>query len=139
MMNLNRYVVPAVGIGLAVVPAAVLIPYPFSWIASGLMAACLAAAVFPGRVRLEQRARAVLAQIPDAELTTVFLPFAGWHFLAAGAKQEAITAKVVEMSGERWIYVRATEASLARTLQLVGGGVNLQFARPRLLPGSTAQ
>lgn len=78
------------------------------------------------RIRMERRAHAFLAQHPDAERTSVYLPFrSAW---ASGKRQE-MAAKVSEMSNVGWSFLRATEASPLWTLCSWRGGVTLHFIR----------
>lgn len=79
----------------------------------------------PTRVRMERRARKLLSQHPQAERTSVYLPFrSSWE----SGKQE-MEAKISEMQSSGWTFLRAHEASPLRTLLSWGGGVTLQFIR----------
>jgi len=83
------------------------------------------AVVIP-RVRMERRARGVLAEHPDAERTSVYLPLRStW----AWAKQREIDAKVKEMGARGWTFLRMGEVSPLRSIGSWGGGVTLQFIR----------
>ena len=78
------------------------------------------------RRRMEQRARALLAQHPNAARTSVYLEFrSGW----AGKRGE-MDAKIREMARAGWIFWRASEASPFRTIRSWGGGLLLHFLRP---------
>jgi hypothetical protein len=80
----------------------------------------------PKRVRMERRARELLAQHPQAERTSVYLAFrSSW----ATGKQREMDAKISEMRSSGWTFLRAHEASPLRTLLSRGGGVTLQFIR----------
>ena len=80
----------------------------------------------PKQIRMEQRARKLLAQHPQAERTSVYIAFrSGW----ATGKQHEMDAKIAEMQRSGWTFLRATEASLFRTLFSWGGGLTLQFIR----------
>ena len=86
----------------------------------------LAFAVVIPRVRMERRARGVLAEHPDAERTSVYLPLRStW----AWAKQREIDAKVKEMGVRGWTFLRMGEVSALRSIGSWGGGVTLQFIR----------
>ena len=55
------------------------------------------------RVRMERRARALLAQHPSAEQTSVYLPFgSAW----AGGKRREMEAKIAEMQASGWTFLR---------------------------------
>lgn len=80
----------------------------------------------PKRVRMERRARELLAQHPQAERTSVYLAFrSGW----VTGKQREMDSKIAEMSSSGWTFLRAIEASPLRTICSWGGGVTLQFIR----------
>ena len=81
------------------------------------------------RVRMERRARALLAQHPGAEQTSVYLEL---HSTFAGGKQREIDAKIAEMQPQGWIFLRAREASPLRTIFSWGGGLTLHFIRKKL-------
>jgi len=74
------------------------------------------AVVVPRRIRMERRARALLAQHPDAERTLIYLAFrSGWP-----------RKKQKEMAG---LFCEAQEASPLRTTRSWGGGLTLHFIR----------
>lgn len=78
------------------------------------------------RIRMERRARAILAQHPGAEQTSVYLPLRStW---ARGSRRE-VEAKIAEMRACGWTFLRAMEASPLRTIRSWGGGLTLQFIR----------
>ncbi len=80
------------------------------------------------RIRMERRARALLAQHPRAERTSMRLTFrSGWP----GRKRTQMDAKISEMRNAGWILLRATEASPLRTLWSRGGGLTLHFIREK--------
>jgi hypothetical protein len=82
--------------------------------------------VIPSRVRMERRARAILAQYPGAEMISVYLAFrSGWW----SGKGKEMDAKVAELAAAGWTFLRATEASPLRTIRSWGGGVTLHFVR----------
>jgi len=80
------------------------------------------------RFRMERRARALLAQHPDAEQTSVYLEL---HSAFAGGKRREIDAKIAEMQPQGWIFLRAMEASPLRTICSWGGGLTLHFIRTK--------
>lgn len=88
--------------------------------------AVASAIVLPRRIRMERRARALLAQHPGAEQTSVYLSL---HSTWTWEKQREIDAKVAEMSVAGWTYLRATEANPLRTIRSWGGGLTLHFIR----------
>jgi hypothetical protein len=78
------------------------------------------------RFRMARRARALLAEHPGAERTSVYLPLQStW----ASHKQQEIDAKITDMKSEGWIFLRAMEANPLRTIFSWGGGLTLQFIR----------
>jgi hypothetical protein len=80
----------------------------------------------PQRLRMERRARQLLAQHPQAEQTSVYLAFrSGW----ATGKRIEMDAKIAEMRSSGWTFLRAHEASPLRTISSRGGGVTLRFIR----------
>ena len=88
----------------------------------------IALVVIP-RVRMERRARTLLAKHPAAEQTSVYLEL---HSTFAGGKQRAVDAKIAEMQPQGWIFLRAREVNPLRTLFSWGGGLTLQFIRTRV-------
>jgi hypothetical protein len=81
------------------------------------------------RFRMERRARALLAQHPGAEQTSVYLEL---HSTFAGGKQREIDAKIAEMQPQGWTFLRAMEAGPLRTLFSWGGGLTLHFIRTKV-------
>lgn len=77
------------------------------------------------RRRMEQRARALLVQHPNAGHTSVYLTFrSGWT-----GKRTELDAKIAEMARAGWTFLRASEASPLRTIKSWGGGLTLHFIR----------
>ena len=77
------------------------------------------------RRRMEQRARALLAQHPNAERTSIYLAFrSGWT-----GKRAEMDARIAEMARAGWTFLRASEASPLRTIRSWGGGLTLHFIR----------
>jgi hypothetical protein len=85
-------------------------------------------AVIVPRHRMERRARALLAQHPGAEQTSVYLAL---HSTWAWQKQQEIDAKIAEMNAQGWTLLRSMEASPLRTIRSWGGGLTLHFIRTR--------
>ena len=81
------------------------------------------------RFRMERRARALLAQHPGAEQTSVYLEL---HSTFAGGKEREIDAKIAEMQPQGWTFLRAMEASPFRTIFSWGGGLTLHFIRTKV-------
>jgi hypothetical protein len=78
------------------------------------------------RVQMGQRARALLAQYPHAEQTSVYIAFrSGWW----AGKQREMDTKIAEMAAAGWTFLRATEANPLRTIRSWGGGLTLHFIR----------
>ena len=86
----------------------------------------LAIVIFPRRIRMEQRARKLLAEHPDAEQTTVYLQF---HSAKWSEKQKAHEAMVADMAAKGWTFLRASEANLLKTSFTWAGGVNMHFIK----------
>ena len=75
---------------------------------------------------MARRARALLAQYPDAERSSVYLEFRfGWY----RGKGRQMDAKIAEMAREGWTFLRATEVTPLRTIRSWGGGLHLHFIR----------
>jgi hypothetical protein len=72
-------------------------------------------------VRPRRRVRVLLAQYPDAEQTSVFLPWHSPWFLGTWGKQREIFAKIAEMKAQGWTFVQ--------TVRSQGGGATLHFIR----------
>ena len=91
-----------------------------------IVLASLAAYMLPRRMRVERRARKLLAEHPGAERTTVYLEFksAKWS-----EKQRAHDALVADMAAKGWTFLKAGEASPLRTCFSWAGGVNMHFVR----------
>jgi hypothetical protein len=83
------------------------------------------AGVIP-RFRMARRARALLAQYPDAEQTSVYLEL---HSPWAWSKRLEIDAKIAQMRPQGWTFLRAMEANPLRTVRSLGGGLTLYFIR----------
>ena len=92
----------------------------------GCVAVAFAFAVIPARLRMERRARSLVAQHPGAEQTSVYLQL---HSTRAPSKQREIDARVAEMRARGWTFLRAAEASPLRTIRSWGGGLTLHFIR----------
>ena len=86
----------------------------------------LAIIILPRRLRMERRARDILAQHPDAEQTSVYLQF---HSIKWSEKRKSHEAMVADMAAKGWTFLRASEASLKRTSVTWAGGVTLHFIR----------
>ena len=80
------------------------------------------------RFRMERRARALLAESPEAERTSVYLEL---HSTFAAGKQREIDAKIAELEPQGWTFLRAMEASPLRTMRSWGGGLTLHFIRKK--------
>jgi hypothetical protein len=81
------------------------------------------------RLRMMRRARALLAEHPGAEHTSVYLAL---HSIWAGNKQREIDAKIAEMQPQGWTFLRAMEASPLRKMHSWGGGLTLHFIRTKV-------
>jgi len=89
------------------------------------------AVVLPRRIRMKRRARALLAQHPDAERTSIYLAFrSGWP----SGKQKEMDAKISDMSTAGWIFLRGAEASPLRTIRSWGDGLTLHFIQVHSSP-----
>jgi hypothetical protein len=81
------------------------------------------------RFQMERRARALLAEHPGAEHTSVYLEL---HSTFAWDKKREIDAKIAEMQPQGWTFLRAMEASPLRTIRSWGGGLTLHFIRTKV-------
>lgn len=81
------------------------------------------------RYRTRRRVRALLAQHPGAEQTSVYLEL---HSTFAGGKQREIDAKIAEMQPQGWTFLRARAANPLRTISSWGGGLTLHFIRTKV-------
>jgi hypothetical protein len=88
----------------------------------------LAVLILPRRIRMERRARELLAEHPGAEQTSVFLKFQSVRW---SEKRKAHDAMVAEMATKGWTFLKASEASLLRTSITWAGGMNMHFIRLR--------
>ncbi len=78
------------------------------------------------RIRMERRARALLAQHPDAEQTSVYLEFrSGWY----RGKEQEMDATIAKMATHGWTFLRASAANPLRTIRSWGGGLHMHFIR----------
>jgi len=86
----------------------------------------LAVVILPRRIRMERRAREILAHHPDAEQTSVYLQFrsARWR-----EKKKDHDAMVADMAAKGWTFLRASEAPLRTTSITWAGGVTMHFIR----------
>ena len=78
------------------------------------------------RLRMERRARALLAQHPGAEQKSVYLEL---HSTWAWDKRREMDAKIAEMQPQGWTFLRAKMAGPLRTIRSWGGGLTLHFIR----------
>src|SRR5690349_19551740 len=78
------------------------------------------------RIRMERRARSLLSQFPNAEQTSIYIPF---HSAWPNTKRREMEVKIAEMEHAGWTFLRGAEASPLRTLRSWGGGLNLHFVR----------
>ncbi|HVZ33952.1 MAG TPA: hypothetical protein VG963_16105 [Polyangiaceae bacterium] len=85
------------------------------------------ALLLPRRRRAEQRARALLAEYPGAERTSVYLALRGSF---GRGRQREIDRKIAEMALQGWLFLRGREAHPLRTIRSWGGGLMLEFLRP---------
>jgi hypothetical protein len=78
------------------------------------------------RIWMERRAKALLAQMPQHELKTLYLPFAsGWR----RGKEKEMKARIAEEEKDGSTFLKASGANPLRTILTWGGGVNLHFIR----------
>ena len=80
------------------------------------------------RGRMQRRAAGILQGLSDYEETSCYLRFGSmWPW----RKRRAMAAKIAEMAGEGWIFLKAGEAHPLKTLASWGGGLQLYFVRER--------
>lgn len=80
----------------------------------------------PRRLRMERRAREILAQHPAAEQTSVYLQF---HSIKWSEKRKAHETMIADMAAKGWTFLRASEAPLRTTSITWAGGVTMHFIR----------
>ena len=78
------------------------------------VAVVLVPLVLVPRIRMERRARALLAQHPGAQRTSVYLPFRSTF---EPGKRREMEATIAAMASAGWTYLRATEANPLRTIR----------------------
>jgi len=86
----------------------------------------LAAVILPRRIRMERRARKLLAEHTGAEQTSLYLQF---HSIWWSEKRKAHETMVADMATKGWTFLRASEASPKTTSVTWAGGVNMHFIR----------
>jgi len=86
----------------------------------------LAIVILPRRIRMERRARKLLAEHPGAEQTSVYLQFDSVKW---SEKRKAHETMVADMATKGWTFLKASEANLKRTSVTWAGGVNMHFIR----------
>ncbi len=111
-----------------------LAPWNIILVAHALTILVLLAIILPTRLRMARRARALLAEHPHTEQTSIYLAF---RVARPGAKRLAMDARIAEMATAGWTFLRASEANPLRTLRSWGGGLHLHFIRahPAKSPG----
>jgi hypothetical protein len=80
-------------------------------------------------LRMEQRARKLLAQHPGAEQTSVYLKLRSTF---AWGKQREVDAKIAEMQPQGWTFLRVATVSPSRTIRSWDGGLALHFIRMKV-------
>ena len=93
---------------------------------SVILAPRLMSAIRAPCLRMESRARALIAQHPNAEQTSVYLKL---NSTFAWNKQREVDAKIAEMQPQGWTFLRIMEVNPSRMIRFCGGGVTLQFIR----------
>lgn len=88
--------------------------------------------VFP-RIRMLRRAKAVESEISNPERTIVYYQFSSFW---PKRKRSEVNAKKTEMAKDDWVFLKASEARLSKTLRSLGGGLNLHFIREKSLKNS---
>jgi hypothetical protein len=92
---------------------------------AGLLFVFTVTVVVP-RHRIRRRARALLAQHPGAELTSVYLAlYSTWTW----GKRREIDAKIAEMKAQGWTCLRGAEVSPLRKIRSWHSGLTLHFFR----------
>ncbi|MGD0812583.1 MAG: hypothetical protein ABSA83_03180 [Verrucomicrobiota bacterium] len=78
------------------------------------------------RIRMERRAKSLLAQMPSQKRKTVYLAFTSiWCF----GKKKEMEAKIIEEEKSGWTFLKAREANFLKTLRTSRGGLNLHFIK----------
>lgn len=92
---------------------------------SGLLFVFTVTVVVP-RYRIWRRERALLAQHPGAELTSVYLVL---HSTWAWGKRREIDAKIAEMKAQGWTCLRGVEVRPLRKIRSWDSDLTLHFFR----------
>jgi hypothetical protein len=91
-----------------------------------VMLGVVAVFVVPKRIRMERRAKMLLAQMPHHEIKTVYLAFkSGWY----RGKGKETEAKIIEEEKDGWTFLKRSEANIFKTSLTWGGGIHLHFIR----------
>ncbi|MCH9655615.1 MAG: hypothetical protein K0U86_06585 [Planctomycetes bacterium] len=80
------------------------------------------------RIRMLRRAKAIESEISDPERMIVYHQFSS---IWPKRKHSEIDAKKTEMARDDWVFLKASEARLSKTLRSMGGGLNLHFIRDK--------
>lgn len=78
------------------------------------------------RIRMERRAKGLLAEMPQHERKTVYLAFSSAWYRGKGKE---MATRIAEEENGGWIFLKASEANPLKTLFAWGGGINLEFIR----------
>jgi hypothetical protein len=78
------------------------------------------------RIRMEQRAKELLAKMPQHESKTIYLSF---DSALPNTKRAAMNSRISEVERDGWIFLKASEVGLDKTCSSWGGGLNLHFIR----------
>jgi hypothetical protein len=80
------------------------------------------------RQRMQRRAAEILQTMTDPEETSCYLRFTSAR---PRKKRQEIEDRILEMSKEGWVFLKASEANPLRTLIAWGGGLEMRFVRAR--------
>jgi hypothetical protein len=82
--------------------------------------------VFLPRIRMERKAKELLAKMPEHDSKIIYLNFTS---ALPNAKRAAMNSKISEIEQAGWTFLKASEAGLHKTSFSSGGGLNLHFIR----------
>ena len=94
-----------------------------------IMGLLMVAFILPLRLRMKRRARALLAQNPAAEQTSVYLEL---HSLFIWSRQREIDAKIAEMQQTGWTFLEAMESVPYFLIPSRRSGLTLHFIRTKV-------
>ena len=78
------------------------------------------------RIKMELRAKRILSQMPNHEITSSLVIF---HSASPSQKRVVINEKIAEMESNGWLFLKSAEANPLKTILYWGGGLKLYFIK----------